>query len=502
LTGAITKIATGIPGFDFIAKGGLPEGRTALVCGSAGSGKTIFMTQFLIAGIENCDQKGIFVTFEEQPRELRRNMLGFGWDIESYESAQKWGFVDASPEPEHVTTFIGDYDFGALLARIDHAVKSIGAKRVVLDSISSVFSHFPDSAQVRYELYRIAAALRELEVTALLTTERVETSDEIARHGVEEFVADTVIILRNKMDGEMRRRTVEILKVRGAAHQKGQYPFTFSPNEGITVMPLSAMELKQSSADIRIPSGNEDIDRLCGGGLLRDSIIVASGATGSGKTLMVNHFLSGGFSAGERCLLLAFEESSDQLRRNATGWGFDFEHMEATGHLKVVCDYPETAGLEEHLVRIKRLIDEFKPNRVAIDSLSALERVASPRGFREFMMSVTSFCKQEEITGMFTAATSALSGGTSITDPHISAITDTIFLLRYVELKSEMRRGIAVVKMRGSQHDKHIREFVIDNSGMHILEPFRNVAGILSGNPTLLSGNDLQQAERSYDGDA
>lgn len=494
----VEKIETGIPGFDFIADGGLPAGRSSLVAGSAGSGKTVFVTQFLAGGIEKHQEHGVFVTFEERPIDIRRNMAGFGWPIERWEHERKWAFVDASPEPSHEIEVVGDYDFGGLLARIEHAIRSVGAKRVVLDSVGSVFSQFPNSGRVRTELMRIASGLRDMGVTSLMTAERTREYGEVARFGIEEFVTDNVIILRNALEDEKRRRTVEILKFRGTTHHKGEYPFTVIPNEGIIAIPLSAIELKQRSGDIRVTSGNADLDRMCGGGLYRDSIILVSGATGTGKTLAVTHFINGGAAHGERCVLFAFEESREQLGRNAIGWGMDFDSLESSHTLKVICDYPESAGLEDHLVRIKELIEEFQPNRIAIDSMSALERISTVRGFREFVLAVTSFIKYKEITGLFTSTTPTLTGGASVTEAHISSITDTIILLRYVELLGEMRRGITVLKMRGSTHEKDIRELKIDGTGMHIGAPFRNVAGILAGNPMQIGVSEMARLDELF----
>jgi circadian clock protein KaiC len=497
----VEKVATGIPGFDFIADGGLPRGRTVLVAGSAGSGKTIFANQFLAEGIRGAGENGVFVTFEERPEDIRHNLQSFGWDISRWEAEGCWVFVDASPEPAHEVIVVGDYDFGALLARIEHAIETVGAKRVVFDSIGAIFGQFADGRRVRHELFRIASAMRELGVTAMLTAERTGEYGEIARHSIEEFVADSVIILRNVLENEKRRRTIEILKFRGTTHRKGEYPFTVMPAEGIIVIPLSAIELRQRSSDIRVSSGNTDLDRMCGGGVFRDSIILVSGATGTGKTLLVTHFVDGGAAAGERCLLLAYEESREQLGRNAIGWGTDFDRLESEEKLKVVCEYPESASLEDHLIGIKRQIEEFKPNRIAIDSLSALEGISTTRGFREFVLGVTSFCKHKEITGLFTATTPTLTGGTSVTEAHISSITDTIVLLRYVELFGEMRRGLTVLKMRGSTHEKAIRELVIDGQGMHIGEPFRNVAGILAGNPMQIEVGEIERLEELFSSD-
>jgi circadian clock protein KaiC len=490
---AIERLPIGIPGFDLIAQGGLPRGRTTLVAGTAGSAKTVFAAQFLTEGIARDDEHGVFVTFEEPPSDIRGNMRGFGWDIEEWEADGKWAFVDASPQPDEEAIVTGEYDMGALLARVEHAVRTVGARRVAMDSLGAVFARLGDSPIVRRELFRIVSALKKLGVTAIMTAERTHEYGDISRHGVEEFVADNVVILRNVLDDEKRRRTIEILKFRGVSHQKGEFPFTILSGAGMVILPLSAMELTQRSSDIRITSGSSELDEMCGGGFFRDSIILVSGATGTGKTLMVTQFMVGGFQAQERCLLFAFEESREQLFRNAHGWGMDFEAMERDDKLRVVCEYPEVAGLEDHLVRMKLLIEEFRPHRVAVDSLSALERVATTKGFREFVIGLTSFMKEQEMVGLFTATTPTLMGGESVTEAHISSITDSIILLRYVEMFGEMRRGVTVLKMRGSKHDKDIREFSIDAAGMHIGRPFRNVVGILSGRPTHVSSGEVDR---------
>jgi circadian clock protein KaiC len=330
-------------------------------------------------------------------------------------------------------------------------------------------------------------------VTAVMTAERTEDYGPIARFGVEEFIADNVMILRNVLGEERRRRTVEILKFRGTGHQKGEFPFTIVSDAGFVVIPLSSIQLRQKSSEVRISSGNPELDRMCGGGFFRDSVILVSGATGTGKTLTVSQFLAGGGAAGERCLLLSFEESRDQLFRNARGWGMDLEGLEREGLLRVVCDYPEVASLEDWLVRIKAEVAGFRPRRIALDSLSALERGGSGKAFREFVIGVSSYIKHQEITGLFTATTAGLMGGASITGNHISTLTDSIILLRYVEAFGEMKRGMTVLKMRGSDHDKEIREFTIDGEGMHLGRPFRHVTGILAGAPVHVSPGDIER---------
>jgi circadian clock protein KaiC len=501
LTPSVEKLPTGIPSFDVIANGGLPRNRTTLLSGTAGSGKTVFAMQFLAAGIRDADEHGVFVTFEESAADIRMNMRSFGWDLEGWERQGKFAFVDASPDPDVEVVESGSFDLGALLVRVEHAVRRVGAERVSVDSLGAVFSQFSDQSVVRRELFRIASALKGMGVTALLTAERTEDYGPVARFGVEEFIADNVMVLRNVLEDEDRRRTMEILKFRGTDHQKGEFPFTIVHDGGLIVMPLSAMQLKQKSSDIRISSGNAELDKMCGGGFFRDSVILVSGATGTGKTLTVTQFLNGGASLDERCLLLAFEESREQLFRNAIGWGVDFDRLEREGMLRVVCNYPEVMGLEDWLLTIQRTVHEFKPQRVALDSLSALERVGTMRAFREFVIGFTSFIKEQEITGLFTSTTQSLMGGTSITEGHISTLTDSIILLRYVEMFGEMKRGITVLKMRGSLHDKGIREFTIDQNGMHLGRPFRNVTGILAGTPVHISPADIERIWSHFDSD-
>lgn len=473
----VRKVATHIPGFDFVADGGLPQGRTTLVAGSAGSCKTIFAAQFLAEGIRHHDEPGVFITFEEQPDDIRRNVLSFGWDVRGWEQKGSWAFVDASPERTFKKGIVADFHFDTLLAIVEDAVRSVGAKRAALDSIGTIFTLFPDPARVRYELYRVISALRKMGITAVLTAERPEEYGSISRCGIEEFATDNVIVLRNVREGEHRRRTIEILKMRGAVHNKGEYTFTVMPKTGIVIIPLT-LQLKQRSSTVRVSSGNIGLDQMCGGGLLRDSIILVSGATGTGKTLLMTHFIKGGGGSDERCLVFGYEESREQLARNALGWAVDFHLLSADNKLKVVCDYPESASLEDHLIRFKEQVEAFQPTRIAFDSISALERISSARGFREFLLAVTSYIKQKEITGLFIATTSMLIGGATATESHISTLMDTIVLLRYVEIRGEIRRGISVLKMRGSAHERDVREFVIDDAGMQIGAPFRNVASV------------------------
>jgi circadian clock protein KaiC len=489
----VEKVPTGIAGFDRMAHGGLPAGRTTLVSGTAGAAKTLFASQYLAGGITRYDEPGVFVTFEEPPEDLRRNLISLGWDLTAWEEQGLWRFVDASPDPEQDLTLAGAWDFGALMARIERAVEITGARRVSLDSLGAVFSEFSDAARVRRELRRLSRGLRDLGVTAVMTVERRSEYGEVSRWGVEEFVAEDVIVLRNILEDEAARRTMQILKFRGTTHRKGEFPFAIINDRGIVALPLAGADLTDlPSTTTRIDSGNDVLDEMCGGGPFKDSISLISGATGTGKTLAVTEFMKGAARNGERSLLFAFEESREQLIRNARGWGIDYEQMERDGLLKIVALYPEMSSLEEHLVNITDAVRAFDPQRFALDSLSALERAATVRGFRHFVIGVTSMLKDRAVTGVYTATTPSLLGGASVTESHISTLTDAIILLRYVEIAGEIKRAISVLKMRGSEHDRDIREITIDQDGMHIGEPLRSVSGILAGRPMQLRpGDDL-----------
>jgi circadian clock protein KaiC len=494
----VQKIRTMIEGFDDISHGGLPVGRTTLVSGTSGTGKTLMGVQFLYNGIRHFDEPGILVTFEESPRDIIKNAQSFDWDLQQLLDEGKLFILDASPDPEGQEV-VGNFDLSALIERIQYAIRKYKAKRVSIDSVTAVFQQYDAASVVRREIFRLVARLKQVGATTLMTTERVDEYGPVARFGVEEFVSDNVVIVRNVLEGERRRRTVEILKLRGTTHMKGEYPFTIT-NDGINIFPLGAMRLTQKSSNVRVSSGVKTLDEMCGGGFFKDSIILATGATGTGKTLLVSKFLENGCKEGERAILFAYEESRAQLFRNATSWGTNFEEMERQGLLKIICAYPESAGLEDHLQIIKTEIAQFKPARIAIDSLSALDRGVSNNSFRQFVIGVTGYAKQEEITGFFTNTTEQFMGSHSITDSHISTITDTILMLQYVEIRGEMSRALNVFKMRGSWHDKGIREYTIDEGGPQIKDSFRNLERIISGSPTRISVDEKSELSRIVKG--
>jgi circadian clock protein KaiC len=481
VAGVLDRVRTGVEAFDELVMGGLPRARTTVVAGTPGSGKTVFATQFLAQGISTYGENGVFVTFEEPPADIIANMRSFGWDMASWRRQKCLAFVDASPSDKDELV-IGEFDLNGLLARIQHAARTVNAQRVVLDSLAQLFDHFiGDPKLLRRELFRIGTALKKAGLTVLMTAERNSEYGEITRHRLEEFVADNVVILRNVLFNEKRRRTIEVLKMRGSHHVEGEAPFTLLTDRGVVAVPLSSLRLEQHSSMTRVTSGHAEIDEMCGGGFFRDSVTLVSGATGTGKTLLVTNFLGGGVAAGEKAILFGFEESRGQLFRNARGWGVDFEQMEADGKLKVICLYPEAQGLPDHLLTIQGIVDEFGPARIAVDSLSALERIAPDTGFREFLISLTSFIKKREIAGLCTATSKSLIGGQSVSEQHISTMTDSIILLRYIQEQQTMHRGLMVLKMRGSEHAKEIRRFTIDGAGMHFGGVFADAPDVFAG---------------------
>lgn len=476
----IERLATGINGFDQVARGGLPLGRSTLVSGTTGSGKTLFAVEFLARGIQRFDQPGVFVTFEETTEDIRRNAASLGFPIQQWEAENKWVFVDVSMDLLREAPTIGGFDFSALTLRIETEARRIGAARVAVDSLGAVFSHFVDVGLVRHELFRIAAALEPLGVTSVLTAERAVEYDGVSRYGVEEFVFDDVVILRNALREERRRRTVEIVKFRGCAHHSGEWLFTIDPRDGIVVMPQAFLIPRERASRERVSTGNPGLDQMLGGGPYRDAIALITGPTGTGKTLTGLWFAQNAFHARERCVMLTFDETHDQLARNAAGWGIDLDAMETSGLLRVIAEYPEVASLEDHFLRLRRVLEEFRPHRLVIDTLSALERIVPPRALVDFVISLGALLRQHEVTTLMTSAPTGRV--TPLATPavamEIASLTDVSILLSYVEHAGEIRRCVAVLQSRGSAHDQAIREFTIDAEGMHIGETMTEVSAL------------------------
>jgi circadian clock protein KaiC len=300
--------------------------------------------------------------------------------------------------------------------------------------------------------------------------------------------------MRNVLATEKRRRTVEILKFRGTGHQKGEYPFTILDTGGVDVIPLSAIESLAETSNIRVSWGDEDVDEMFGGGLFRDAMVLISGPTGTGKTLMVTQFIAQAAAEGKKAILFSFEESRGQLIRNAASWGIDLATPEEQGLIKIIARYPERMSLEDLLVQMRGDVEEFGPERIAVDSLTALERSSTLKSFQEFVVALTGYVKQREAAGVFTNTTAMLLGGQTATETHLSTTTDAILLLRYVEAQGTVKRGMLVLKMRGSNHEKGVREYYIDDDGVHLGAHMTDATSILGDGPRGLGGGVSFQA--------
>ncbi|MGN6332205.1 MAG: circadian clock protein KaiC [Motilibacteraceae bacterium] len=419
----LPRLETGIPGFEHISHGGLPAGSVSLLTGPAGSGKTVFALQFLAEGVRRHHQSGVFVAFGETPDKLRRFVTEFGWDVPGWEAEGSWAFVDATIGAEGSTHVVGEnVDLTVLLDRITAAVERTGARRVALDSLRFLFARFGPTEAVREGLVRISAGLERLGVTAVMTIGHDD--DASGTFGIEEYVADNVIVLRNGLAEEARRRTIEVLKFRGTRHRTGEFPFAITGEHGFVAIPL-AVELSQPSGTGRISSGIAALDAMCGGGPFQDSMTLVSGSTGTGKTSLALQFALAGAQRGEPAVFVCFEESREQLLRGAAGWGYDVPALEAAGTLRFLVDYPEVRTLEEHLVRIQATVADIAATRLALDNLSVLRRVAPERAFLEFATGLTAHLKQREVAGLLTTAQTTLFGpDTSPTAEHVSALVD------------------------------------------------------------------------------
>ncbi|MFO7797148.1 MAG: circadian clock protein KaiC [Promethearchaeati archaeon] len=475
---SIKKIPSGIDGFDILSMGGIPENRMTLLSGTPGSGKSTFCVQFLIGGINHSKDPGVFITFEESPEDIIINMKDFGLDIQKYKDSGFWEFVDISPRIEDDFLVRGDYDLSGLIIRIKNAVEKINAKRVVLDSIAVLFNRFPDKSIVRKEIIRLKSCLKSLSVTSIITMEQYEEFGKDSHYNILDFVSDNVILLQNTIFEEHRRRTIEILKYRGVPHKKGRESFTIKKNEGIIIISFERNPNELPAKRERESTGYSELDDMVGGGFFEGSSILISGQTGTGKTLITLLLLEGSLQNGEKCIMFNFEESREQILQKARNWNIDLEQPENDGIFMLNCIYPESQGIEELIVDMKSKIQSFKPDRIYIDSISALERITSNLTFRQSLINLFLFIRENNIIAIFTTTTPTFSDHFNKGMGHISTLADAIILLRYFERDGLMTRGIGILKMRDSNHSKHFIEYSIDNEGIKILKPIEGKIGI------------------------
>lgn len=478
------KIPSGIPGFDEISHGGLPVFKTTLISGSSGSGKTVLCSQFLYKGIVDYEENGVFVTFEEKANDIMNNTKNFGWNIRYLIKQNKWFFVDASPD-DTSSMEVGHYDLGGFLARIEYAINKVNATRIAIDSVSTLFTHFQDPSIIRRELYRIVSWLKKKKITCLMTAERpIGKEEQITRYGVEEFVSDNVILLHNRLNEKGERdRTIEILKFRGSMHDSEEAPLIINES-GASLYPRPKPLLQGRGFSTRMSTGVKGLDELLHGGVYKNSTTLLIGASGTGKTVTTLHFIMEGARRREKSLLIEFEESPDQLFRNAASFGWDLKKYVENGTIKLICHYPEDFKAEQYLKMIQDIVIESKAKRVALDSLSAIQRIYNEQKFREFVIGLNAYLKMQNVTSLMTNTTCQLLGVTQLTETHLSTATDNIIILKYVELNGYMRRLVSVLKQRGGMHQKALVEFEITpKSGMTVMGQFTGMQNLMGGAP-------------------
>ncbi|HEX4488969.1 MAG TPA: circadian clock protein KaiC [Terriglobales bacterium] len=473
----LKKVATGIKGLDEITYGGLPQGRPTLVCGGPGCGKTMMATEFLVRGALEYNEPGVFMAFEETPLELTQNVASLGFDLRDLVARKKLSLdyvhVDRSEIQE-----TGEYDLEGLFIRLDLAIRTVKAKRVVLDTIESLFSGFNNPAILRAEIRRLFRWLKDRGMTTVITAERGEGT--LTRQGLEEYVSDCVILLDHRVIDQLSTRRVRVVKYRGTQHGTNEYPFLID-QDGMSVLPITSLGLDHKASRERVSSGIPDLDEMLEGkGYYRGSTVLVSGTAGSGKTSIASHLAIETCRRGERALYVAFEESRDQVIRNMRSIGLDLEAPMKKGLLRFEASRPAESGLEMHLVRIHKLVEQFKPTLVIIDPITNLIAANHSREVEAMLTRLIDFLKQRQITALFVSLTTAGSYAEQ-TEVGISSLIDTWLLLREMEVNGERNRGLYVVKSRGMAHSNQVREFVLTNRGVKLVDVYLGASGVLTG---------------------
>ena len=473
----LPKTPTGIQGLDDITGGGLPRGRTTLICGSAGCGKTMFGTEFLARGALDYGEPGVFMAFEETPEDLTANARSLGFDLDDLVARKLLVMDFVRVEPSEIDE-TGDYDLEGLFIRLGHAIETVGAKRVMLDTLDALFSGLKNEAIVRAELRRLFRWLKDRGVTAIITGERGEGA--LTRHGLEEYVSDCVILLDNRVVDQVSTRRLRVVKYRGSSHGTNEYPFLID-EKGISVLPVTSLGLQHPASEERVSSGIPRLDAMLGGrGYFRGTTILVSGTAGSGKSSIAAHFARAAGERGERCLYMAFEESPSQIMRNMRSIGVDLEPLVRRGLLKVQASRASAYGLEMHLAVFHRLVRDFDPQVVIIDPISNLGGRGSSEDIADMLVRLVDFLKSKGITGLLTSLTRSGSA-LEATDVEISSLVDTWILLRDIELGGERNRAMYVLKSRGMEHSNQIREFLLTSHGIELADVYLGSEGVLTG---------------------
>jgi circadian clock protein KaiC len=474
----IPKTPTGIEGLDQITGGGIPKGRPTLICGEAGCGKTLVSLEFIVRGAIEFNEPGVFMAFEEKAEELAMNVGSLGFDLEQLQADKKLkiDFVQIDRSEIEET---GEYDLDGLFIRLGYAIDSIGAKRVVLDTIENLFAGLSNDGILRAELRRLFHWLKEKGVTAIITGERGD-GPSLTRQGLEEYVSDCVILLDHRVINQISTRRLRIVKYRGSVHGTNEYPFLID-EEGIAVLPVTSLKLEKEVSSERVSSGIPSLDKMLGGkGFFKGGSILVSGTAGTGKTSIAACFANEVCNQNNKCMYFAFEESPNQIIRNMHSISVDLQKHVKSGLLEFHASRPTLHGLEQHLVAIHKLIRRFKPDAVILDPITNLITVGSVSEVKAMLIRLIDFLQEEQITVMFTA----LSLNTVVneqTDEGVSSLVDAWILVRDIEFNGERNRGMYIMKSRGMKHSNQVREFIINDGGIDLVEVYLGPDGVLTG---------------------
>jgi circadian clock protein KaiC len=463
----LVKVPTGVPGLDRVTLGGLPKGRTTLITGKSGAAKSILALQ-LASNFARAGMKTVVFAVEESPSDLIDSGDNLGFGLSALVKSGALQFADLTRTLDSSTIVTGDYDVSAMVHRVEIAARDARAQAIILDSATALFSPRPPEERLRSHFFHLVDAFRKHELTAVVTAEAPDDYGPRTTLGVEDFVCDAVLVLRNLNDNERRRRTIEVHKYRRSAHQKGEYPCTIT-NKGLMVFPFGVETPFETTSTSRFSSGVEGLDAMTGGGWLRDSITMARGPAGSGKTTLAGMYARAGALRGERVAYYGFEETRPMLMRNFASLGLPMDEFVKKGLLLVECRYPESTSPEDMLVELRRSLEEFKPALIVLDSISSVAHSTSPRGFRQFMVGFASMVREHSRSALLTQAVNDVKEDER-TAPFLSTIADAIITVDYVRRGKKLERTISVTKMRGSAHSDDAFRLQIRPGGLHIEE--------------------------------
>ncbi len=489
----LEKCPTGIRGLDDITQGGLPRGRPTLVCGGTGCGKTLLALEFIVRGILEFGEPGVFMSFEETSEELAKNVASLGFDLEALIRSKKLAMDYVHVERSEIE-MTGEYDLEGLFIRLNSMIVETGAKRVGIDSLEALFAGLPSEGILRAELRRLFRWLKDQGVTTVITGEKGK--NELTRHGLEEYVSDCVIFLDHRVVSKVGTRLLRIVKYRGSSHGTNEYP-TMIDEHGLSVLPISSLGMDYGVTSERVSSGIERLDAMLGGkGYYKGSSVLASGTAGTGKSSLGAAFVDATCRRGERALYLAFEEAPAQITRNMASIGYDLEQWTRKGLLRFHAVRATLYGLEQHLGTIIKLVHEFKPATVVIDPITNLSAVGSLEEVKATLTRVIDFFKHQGITALFTSLTEGGQANEQ-TDVGVSSLMDTWLLLRNVETPAgERNRLLFVLKSRGMAHSNQVREFTLTDKGIRLTDVYVGAGTVLTGSSRLVQeAQDKARAE-------